>query len=99
MYFQILRLLHRLVGISFGNGFLKLKNHFFYFNNFELIAILDAEKAHFLDAFATATPDIRRKTRQTLPISVHPDTVKTAVYIKRLFKVRVCDNYILIRNE
>lgn len=52
-----------------------------------LIAILDAEKEHFLDAFATATPDIRRKTRQTLPISVHPDTVKTAVYIKRLFKV------------
>lgn len=55
--------------------------------NIELIAILDAEKEHFLGAFATATPDIRRKTRQTLPISVHPDTVKTAVYIKRLFKV------------
>lgn len=67
--------------------FLNLTSNFFHFYNIELIAILDAEKEHFLDAFATATPDIRRKTRQTLPISVHPDTVKTAVYIKRLFKV------------
>uniref|UniRef100_K1PNQ3 Uncharacterized protein n=1 Tax=Magallana gigas TaxID=29159 RepID=K1PNQ3_MAGGI len=56
------------------------------FPDFETFTPTDAEKEHFLDAFATATPDIRRKTRQTLPISVHPDTVKTAVYIKRLFK-------------
>ena len=48
---------------------------------------LDSEKLQFLEAFPCPDSELRKKARTTSRPDVHPDTVKTAVYIKHLFMV------------
>ena len=48
---------------------------------------LDSEKLQFLEAFPCSDSEPRKKARTTSRPDVHPDTVKTAVYIKHLFMV------------
>ncbi|XP_048728789.1 guanine nucleotide-binding protein G(s) subunit alpha-like [Ostrea edulis] len=55
------------------------------FPDFETFTPTDADKLHFLDAFASPAPDSRRKSRPTIRTNVDPLTVKTAIYIKYLF--------------
>ncbi|XP_022339054.2 guanine nucleotide-binding protein G(s) subunit alpha-like [Crassostrea virginica] len=56
------------------------------FPDFETFTPTVGEEIHFLDALTTNTPETRRKSRPTLSSNVHPETVKTAIYIKHLFK-------------
>lgn len=58
-----------------------------YISSDKLSNIVVGEEIHFLDALTTNTPETRRKSRPTLSSNVHPETVKTAIYIKHLFKV------------
>lgn len=57
----------------------KTYNQFDYFT--------DNEKNEFLDSFST-TEEKKKKGRSNSRPDLHPDVVKTAVYIKHLFMVR-----------
>lgn len=48
--------------------------------------LLDNEKNEFLDSFST-TEEKKKKGRNNSRPDLHPDVVKTAVYIKHLFMV------------
>lgn len=51
-----------------------------------LPSFLDNEKNEFLDSFST-TEEKKKKGRNNSRPDLHPDIVKTAVYIKHLFMV------------
>lgn len=57
---------------------------YIYFIPFFLLA---SEKLQFLEAFPYQDTEPRKKSRTASRSDVHPDTVKTAVYIKHLFMV------------
>lgn len=54
---------------------------------FSLLIFTDNEKNEFLDSFST-TEEKKKKGRSNSRPDLHPDVVKTAVYIKHLFMVR-----------
>jgi hypothetical protein len=51
-----------------------------------LPSVVDNEKNEFLDSFLT-TEEKKKKGRNNSRPDLHPDVVKTAVYIKHLFMV------------
>ncbi|XP_061182731.1 guanine nucleotide-binding protein G(s) subunit alpha-like isoform X2 [Saccostrea echinata] len=55
------------------------------FPDFDKFNPSNAEKLQFLEAFPSTDSEPRKKSRTTSRPDVHPDTVKTAVYIKHLF--------------
>ncbi|XP_061183074.1 guanine nucleotide-binding protein G(s) subunit alpha-like [Saccostrea echinata] len=55
------------------------------FPDFDKFIPTDSEKLHFLESFASNSPDNRRKSPPSYRSDVHPETVKTAIYIRHLF--------------
>ncbi|XP_022300612.2 guanine nucleotide-binding protein G(s) subunit alpha-like [Crassostrea virginica] len=55
------------------------------FPDFDKFSPSNSEKLQFLEALPCPDSELRKKARTTSRPDVHPDTVKTAVYIKHLF--------------
>lgn len=56
---------------------------------FHILIFTDNEKNEFLDSFSTTEEkEKKKKGRSYSRPDLHPDVVKTAVYIKHLFMVR-----------